>query len=423
MNKETTTLPHINDLLRILEISRHQAMTTDLQTLLAEIEAAAADILDCERATVFVYDNERRELYSCVESRYELVRIPADQGIAGASFQSGRILNIRDAYADPRFNASVDRDTGFRTRNMLVCPLTLSNDQILGVIEVLNKYHDTFTCHDELLLETFAAQSAISLHRHFLMEEYGETKRLQGELAIARQVQQGLLPRVSPDLNGFDIAGWNKPAEETSGDFYDFQKLNDGRLLAIIADVAGHGIGPALLAAQCCALQRAVYSMGCELEKSLTKINELLCEDIPIDRFATAFVCRVDVEQNQIRAISAGHDPVYIYRAFTRTVEKFPVGGLPLGILDTCVYDEWQTIRLERNDILVALTDGFIEGEDQHGNPFGDERVRAAITASSARSARDVIAFIKESLMEHIQGTRQADDLTAIVIKKIPFEF
>ncbi|MGH8551625.1 MAG: PP2C family protein-serine/threonine phosphatase [Methylococcales bacterium] len=420
MHEPTSTPPRIDDLLKILEISRHQAMTSNLQSLLAEIEAAASDILNCERATVFVYDSERSELYSCVESRAEFVHIPVDQGIAGASFQSGKLLNIRDAYRDPRFNSSVDRETGFKTRNLLVSPLTLSNNQILGVIEVLNKRRGEFTGHDELLLQTFAAQSAISLHRQFLMKEYGESQRLQGELAIANQIQQGLLPKQLPELPGFDIAGWNQPAEETSGDFYDFRLLADAKLLFIIADVAGHGVGPALLAAQCSALQRAVFSMGCELEKSLTKINELLCEDIPDDRFATAFLGLVDVEQNRIKAISAGHEAVFIYRAASRTVENFPIGGVPLGILDDCIYDEWHTIRLETDDILVALTDGFTEAEDRHGSRFGTERVIDAIRTSCALSAEHIISFLRDALMKHNQGTRQSDDLTAIVIKKTP---
>ena len=394
-------------------------MTTDLQTLLAEIEVAASEILNCERATVFVYDNERMELYSCVESRSEFVHIPADQGIAGASFQSGKLLNIHDAYADPRFNPSVDRETGFKTRNMLVSPLTLANNQILGVIEVLNKHGDGFNTHDELLLETFAAQSAVSLHRQVLMEEFGERKRLQSELEIAKQIQLGLLPKNSPEIEGFEIAAWNGPAEETSGDFYDFQILQDGRLLFIVADVAGHGVGPALLAAQCSALQRAVFSMDCELEKSLTKINQLLCEDIPNDRFATAFLGRVDPDQNRIEAISAGHEPVYIYRADTRLVERFDVCGLPLGIIDNYIYDEWQTIQLNTHDILVALTDGFLEGEDRQGNPFGTARIFDAIQQSSGLCAQNMIAFLRESLARHSEGIRQADDLTAIVIKKV----
>jgi phosphoserine phosphatase RsbU/P len=419
MQPETGTLPRVDDLLKILEISRHQAMTTDLQSLLAEIEAAATNILNCERATVFVYDSERSELYSGVESRAEFVRIPAHQGIAGACFQSGQLLDIKDTYADPRFNPAVDRETGFTTRNMLAYPLMLSDNQILGVIEVLNKNQGEFTGHDGLLLQTFAAQSAVALHRQFLMEEYGERKRLQSELAIAKQIQQGLLPKVAPELNGFAIAGWNQPAEETSGDFYDFQTLDDGNLVFIIADVAGHGVGPALLAAQCSAFQKAVFSMGCELERSLTKINQLLAEDIPSDRFATAFVGMVDVGKNQIRAISAGHEPVYIYRAATRTIEKFPVGGLPLGILDTCVYDEWQAIRLAPDDMLVTLTDGFLEAENRRGHRFGEQRIMDAIRASCERSAADVISFLRESLMHHLCGSRHADDLTAIVIKKI----
>lgn len=419
MPKETSTSPEINDLLRILEISRYLAMTTDLQSLLAEIESAAADILDCERATVFVYDSNRQELYSCVTSRSEFVHTPIDQGIAAACFQSRQMMNIEDVYQDPRFNPSVDVETGFRTRNMLVCPLTPSDNEILGVIEALNKHEGEFNSRDELLLETFAAQSAISLHRQFLMEEYGEKKRLQSELAIAKQIQQGLLPKTSPEIKNFDIAGWNKPAEETSGDFYDFQTLNNGNLLFIIADVAGHGVGPALLAAQCSAFQRAVFSMGYEIENSLTKINELLCEDIPNDRFATAFLGILNPDQNEIKAISAGHGPVYIYRANTRVVETLGVNGMPLGIMEDNQYDQWQQIHLETNDILIALTDGFIEGENQKGICFGIERVSQVIQSCFESSARNIVSFLQNSLMEHINGTRQSDDLTAIVIKRL----
>ncbi|MGH8553198.1 MAG: PP2C family protein-serine/threonine phosphatase, partial [Methylococcales bacterium] len=371
MQEVTSRSPRVTDLLRILEISRHQAETCDLQTLLAEIEVAACDILECDRATVFVFDSERNELYSCVESRSDFVHIAADQGIAGVSFQSGELLNIRDAYADPRFNPSVDRETGYKTRNMLVSPLRLSNDQILGVIEVLNKHEGAFTSHDTLLLETFAAQSAVSIQRQFLMEEFAERKRLQGELAIAKQIQQRLLPNAAPALEGFEIAGWNQPAEETGGDFYDFRRLGEGKLLFMIADIAGHGLGPALLAAQCAAFERAVFSMSSNLEAGLTKINELLCEDIPDDRFATAFLGVVESEGNRIDAISAGHEPVYIYRAATRTVEKFPVGALVLGILKSSAYDEWLRIRFAPGDALVALTDGFLEAEDRNGNPCG----------------------------------------------------
>lgn len=416
---ETSTSPEINDLLRILELSRHQAMTTDLQSLLAEIESAASDILNCERATVFVYDSDRQELYSCVTSRSEFVRTPADRGIAAASFQSGELLNIKDAYRDSRFNPSVDLETGFKTRNMLVCPLIRSDNEVLGVLEVLNRHQGEFNSRDVLLLETFAAQSAISLHRQFLMEEYGEKKRIQSELAIAKQIQQGLLPKTSPEIKSFDIFGWNQPAEETSGDFYDFQRLSNGNLLFIIADVAGHGVGPALLAAQCSAFQRAVFSMGYEIGKSLTKINKLLCEDIPTDRFVTAFLGLLDPDQNEISAISAGHGPVYIYRAETLAVETLAVNGMPLGIMEDNRYDQWQQIPLEKNDILVALTDGFTEGEDQNGNDFGIERIRDVIKSSCTLNAQEMVASLREALMKHIHGTRQSDDLTAIVIKKL----
>lgn len=418
MHEESSAIPRVDDLLRILEISRHQAETFDLQSLLAEIEAAACEILKCERATVFVFDHERNELYSCVESRQEFVHIPADQGIAGASFQSGELLNIADAYREPRFNSAIDRETGFKTRNLLACPLRLSNRQILGVIEVLNKEQGAFTRDDALLLETFAAQSAVSIQRQFLMQEFAERKRLQAELAIAKRIQQGLLPEAAQQLAGFDIFGWNQPADETGGDFYDFRRLHDDKLLFMIADIAGHGLGPALLAAQCAAFERAVFSMSENLEAGITRINELLCEHIPDDRFATAFLGLIQAGQDHIQAISAGHEPVFVYRAETQMVENIPVTALALGIFHSSVYDEWQRIRLAPGDALVALTDGFVEAEDRHGEALGSQRIIESIRAAGGRDAEAILAALREAFMRHIHGTRQTDDLTAIIIKR-----
>ena len=407
-----------DDLLRVLEISRQLALTTDLQSLLKEIENAVLTVLDCERATVLVYDKASDELFSCVSSRSENVRLPINSGIAGACFKGNILLNIPDAYQDERFNQTIDHQTGFKTRNMLACPLSVSGQDTLGVLEVLNKSDGCFDTHDETLLQTFAAQSAIAIHRQFLMEEFGEHKRLQSELAIAKTIQKGLFPSTPPVVAGFDIAGWNKPAEETGGDFFDFQILDDEKVLFVIADVAGHGIGPALLAAECSALQRAVFSLVSDLQTGLAHVNRLLCAHFPSDRFVTAFVGLLSPSDDRLAFISAGHGPVLIYRARTGKITELPVNGLPLGVLSDTSYESLKTIRLEPGDSLIALTDGFTEWENGDEVCFGLERVYRVIQDNPDIPATELIDKLYRTLLVHVQNAKQNDDLTAIVIKK-----
>jgi phosphoserine phosphatase RsbU/P len=121
----------------VLEISRNLALNQNLQELLKQIEQAAVAVLNCERATVFVYEKNTDELYSLVSDRIEKLRVPADSGIVGSCFNIGKFINVADAYENPRFNPSVDLLTGFKTRNILAAPLFGDRQNVLGVLEGL----------------------------------------------------------------------------------------------------------------------------------------------------------------------------------------------------------------------------------------------------------------------------------------------
>ena len=409
----------ISDLLQVLEISRKLATTQDLQTLLTQIEEAAVKVLDCERATVFVHDLQTGDLYSYVSARKEKIRFSADQGIAGACFNSGKPLNISDAYQDSRFDSAVDKSTGFKTRNILASPMLGDNQKPLGVLEVLNKLTGAFDEWDATLLETFAAQCGVAIHRQFLMEEFAKRQRMHRDLAIARQIQRSLLPKSSPIIAGFDIAGWSQAAEEAGGDFFDFQQLGNDELMLVIADVAGHGIGPALLAAECCALLRAVFSLQSDIQQGLNYVNQLLSRHIPEDRFITAFVGILNPVTGVLNYISAGQGPVIVLRSQDQVVKELPVQGMPLGIMGDYQYDSCGSIQFDSGDILIALTDGFFEWENAEGQSFGSERVCSAALKSMEFSASNIIESIYTELLCFARETKQEDDLTAIVVKML----
>lgn len=151
-----------------------------------------------------------------------------------------------------------------------------------------------------------------------------EVERLEHDLGIARSIQQGLLPQNPPQLDGFEIAGWNQPADQTGGDYFDWQELADGRLAVSLADVTGHGIGPALVTAVCRAYARASFPSDSELESVMKQLNNLLFEDLPPERFVTFVVALLDPATSEIQLLSAGHAPLLLY---TLADDLVPMGS------------------------------------------------------------------------------------------------
>ena len=252
---------HVADLEKILDVTRALGVAVDLDPLLAQIAAAATDVLDCERATVFLCDHAKGELFSRIATGMEgapieETRFGMDKGIAGEVATTGKGVNIPDPYADPRFNPDFDRKSGFVTKSLLTLPLGGHDGKIVGVLQVLNKSGGPFGERDERLLSTLGAQAGVAIERQGLLEQYAVKQRIERDLNIAREIQQGLLPKAPPDLPGFEIAGWNRSADETGGDCFDWLPLPGGYLAISIGDATGHGIGPALVAAEARALLR-----------------------------------------------------------------------------------------------------------------------------------------------------------------------
>ncbi|MBN2562146.1 MAG: SpoIIE family protein phosphatase [Phycisphaerae bacterium] len=409
----------IADFQAVLDVSRELAGTTELTPLLQKIERAALQVLECERATVFLYDRQTNELYSRMATGVDEIRFSADQGIAGEVMQTGKVINVQDAYADSRFNPEIDRKTGFRTRNMITFPLLGFDNAIVGVLQVLNKSSGSFSPWDDQLVETFGAQTGVAIQRQLLLEQYAEKQRIQADLNIARDIQQGLLPKAAPAVPGFDIAGWNKPADETGGDSYDYLALGDGSVAITIADATGHGIGPALVIAECRALFRATVGLSRDLRAVVGRVNDLLCDDLPADRFVTAFFGVLSPEDNTLSFLSAGHGPLIKYIRATDEVVELPASSFPLGIMPKVEYDPPERFTLRPGDMMVLVTDGFFEWTGANGEQFGVSRLYAVLRENRDRAGDEIIHALHEAVLSFAAGTPQEDDLTAVIIKKL----
>jgi len=419
MADQQNTKSQVEDLKTLLEVTRQLAVTTELPSLLASVERAAWQVLRCERASVFLYDAKEHELYSKVATGVDQLRIPATRGITGQVVRTRKVINVPDAYADPRFNPEVDKRTGFRTCNLLTFPLIDYDGELVGVLQLLNKRVGCFDQRDEMLGQALCAQVAVALQRQRLLEQYAEKRRMEYDLSIARSIQQQFLPQGSPAVPGFDIAGWNKPADETGGDYYDFLMLPDGEIAIAVADATGHGIGPALVITACRAILRAVSSLTREISSALNKANDLLCEDLSDGRFVTAFVGLLKPAQGLLQYMSAGHGPLLLYRAATGEVEQLNATELPLGVAPWGDSVRVEQVPLSRGDIMLVLTDGFFEWTGPDDEEFGMDRVVKVVRNDSRQSSGRLIQHIYEAVKQFGRSSPQRDDLTAVVIKRL----
>jgi serine phosphatase RsbU (regulator of sigma subunit) len=245
-----------------------------------------------------------------------------------------------------------------------------------------------------------------------------QLEQVNHDLSIARSIQQGLLPQQSPKLADYEVAGWNQPADQTGGDFFDWQELPDGRLAISLADVTGHGIGPALVAAACRAYSRASFLASSDPATVLDRLNQLLVEDLPADKFVTFAVALLDPAGSTLHLLSAGHGPILWFRPATGEIRSIDAQGIPLGLITGFEYGQATETPLAPGDMLVLVTDGFYEWEDQHGEQFGLARLEGAIRESRDYAPDEVIRRLHSTLMSFSGGTEQKDDLTAVVLKR-----
>jgi len=249
------------------------------------------------------------------------------------------------------------------------------------------------------------------------VEEILDTGRMRQELAIARLIQRGFLPKAPPNLHGFEIDGWNEPCRETGGDYYDYLRLPRGRLGLAVGDVSGHGIGAALLMASARAALRALLQVEDNPAEVLTRLNNVLVDDMLEDHFMTMFIGVVDLTTRRLRYSLAGHERPLLLRAGADTFDRLEVRSMPLGIVPDFQFAEGETRTVRKRDVLVALTDGIWEATNAAGEEYGYDRFRACVRRNRERAAAEIVAAVRDETNEFVGTAPQSDDLTLLALK------
>lgn len=312
-------------------------------------------------------------------------------------------------------------EQGLYSDDILALPLETERGT-LGVLVAADKEAragtEPFAGNDVRLMELFAIQVTMAIEFARLTQVSLERERLRQELQVAAEIQRHLHPQVYPDFPGFRLAARSSPSRQVAGDTYDVL-LENGRLIAIVADVSGKGVGAGMIAAGIHAAVRLLSELEISLAELASSINSYLVEATEDNRFATFAMVRLESD-GRLEAVNAGHCPVLIRRRDGK-VEQIGSGGLPLGILDRASYRE-SSWRLEPGDLLLLYTDGLTEAENPDEEEFGIARVERSVAGLRQPSAEATCRELLQAVDDHADGRPLQDDATLLVVERLAEE-
>jgi serine phosphatase RsbU (regulator of sigma subunit) len=268
---------------------------------------------------------------------------------------------------------------------------------------------------DGKIIEEWSQANTLHTTLERLEEEMRERQRVEHELGVAQRIQHALLPKDLPELEGWEIARHYQPAREVGGDFYDFLRLEDGRVGLVIGDCSGKGIAAALVMANTQSVLRAVAQReGITPGRVLEEANEVLYVYIPPTMFITCLYAILDPESGGLVYANAGHDLPYLHR--NSEAEELRARGMPLGLMPGMSYEEKETV-LNVGVAALFYSDGLVEAHDPKGEMFGFPRLRAFV----AEHGED--RSLEEALLEELysfvgEGWEQEDDITLLTLRR-----
>ena len=257
---------------------------------------------------------------------------------------------------------------------------------------------------------------------HEMQQEHSQLESLKGDLAIASEIQQAILPRVFPpfpeDADKLDIAASMTPAKDVGGDFYDFFRIDDDRIGFTIADVSGKGIPAAIFMAVSRTLIRATGIRGVSPAECIDYSNKLLAEESVDCMFVTVFYGIYNTKTGEVSYCNAGHNPPYVLKR-NGQVEALPMSQDPMvGAIPGIEYHE-EKLQMEKGDTLVMFTDGVTEAMNGSNEEFGEERLEETLEEVALHNCQQIIDAIKADVTAFVGDTEQSDDITVLAMKRV----
>lgn len=402
----------------LLGVSRMLAAPHDLDDVTEAMLVALRHVVSYDAAAIYLVNPRTHRLEMVAEVGHpdmseDAFRLQIGQGIVGWVAKTGEPLIVPDVRADSRY--VVARPS---TRSELAAPLLLEG-RTIGVFNIESEIEDAYHEGHLAIVSGFAAQASAAVQRAQLGHERLERRRMEKELAIAREIQLSFLPKASPEIPGFDLAGTALPHAEVGGDYYDFIQVSQNRLGLAMADVSGKGVPAALIMAGFRMGLLAEIRNEFAIRAIMRKVNGILHESTERHKFVTAFYGVLDYRNRVLIFSNAGHNPPILMRA-DGTVEYLMEGGVALGVLPDAHFEE-RPVAIRPGDVLLLYTDGVSEAESaaDMNEQFGRERIEESMRHRMQRSAQDIVDGLVEDVRAFSGERGQIDDLTLMVVKAL----
>jgi sigma-B regulation protein RsbU (phosphoserine phosphatase) len=335
--------------------------------------------------------------------------IPLGRGLVGQAAETGHAIVVPDVSKDSRYIESNPE-----TRSELVVPLVYK-DKVIGVLDLEHTRRGFFTDDHRRTVMTLAAQVAIAIENARLYEEIArQERRLERDLALARELQMRLLPQTLPKLAHLELAAKFSPARAIGGDLYDFIPYSLSRLGIAIGDVSGKGAPAAIYAALVSGILRSHAPIEPGPAEMLSAVNLSLAERRIEAQFVSLIYAVWDDEHRTLLVANSGLPrPVYVHDGKNNVIEAT---GLPLGLFDDAEYDEFR-FKMKPGDMFVFFSDGILDARNRSGELFGRGRAEKIIAECAGRSADCVVDRLFKAAAEHSAGVETFDDQTVVAIK------
>lgn len=418
LERENWRLPRWMEELSILnDVASAVASTWSVGSIVELIVEKCVEHLKVEQGAVWLIEKRTngaalRTVFRKVRTRQRSSPYRLGEHVIGWMLRHQQPLVINDP-ANCRSSQSSGAETGIRS--LLCVPLRLKG-RLIGLLTLFNKIGlEGFSDHDERLLSVIAAQSAQVLENARLYREEQELRLMQQQMRMAQEIQMRLLPKVPPQIVGYDIAGKSTPAYSVGGDYFDFLKLNQAQVGLCLGDVSGKGVSAALLMANVQATIRSQSMLRAAPSQCLRNSSQQLYRSTDSNKFVTMFYGVLDTESGQLQYSNAGHNPPILIPD-KGDPKWLTIGGPVLGAFPSSCYKE-ATVQLMPGDLLLIYSDGFSEAMNGNGEEFGAQRLMGTATKYRRIPAAELIDRIEEDVKNHCGDTLPADDMTMVVVR------
>ncbi|MFY9792376.1 MAG: GAF domain-containing protein [Candidatus Sulfotelmatobacter sp.] len=410
----TRTTRQARILLLLNEIARELSSILNLDELLNRVAELLRRLIDYQMFSILLLDSSGEKLQHRFSLRFRenihlKHEVPLGRGLVGYAAQTGQAVLVPDVSKDPRYIAGNPE-----TRSELAVPL-IYKDKVIGVLDLEHTRRGFFTDDHRRTMMTLAAQVAIAIENARLYEEIArQERRLERDLALARELQMRLLPQTLPKLANLELAAKFVPARAIGGDLYDFIPYSLSRLGIVIGDVSGKGAPAAIYAALVSGILRSHAPIEPGPAEMLRAVNLSLAERRIEAQFVSLIYAVWDDEHRTLQVANSGLPrPIHVHNGKNHVIEAT---GLPLGLFDDANYDEFR-FKMKPGDMFVFFSDGILDARNRKGELFGRGRVEKLVLECAGKSADCVVNTLFKAAAEHSAGVESFDDQTVVAIK------